>query len=132
MQVEDPCQGFIYLGQERLHDDYIQHYKPNTCMVMQTKAWMINFLFKKLVPSAISLTNRHLVVLDGHKFHVILKAIEQAQAFGLNMIILPSHTSHALQPLDVACFKPFKTTFLKRKHVLQLLVIIIKNHIRQL
>jgi hypothetical protein len=88
-------------------------------MAMQTKISMINFLFKKwlyyfkrLVLSAISLTNRHLLVLDGHKFHVILKAIEQAQAFALNMIILPSHTPHALQPLDVAYFKPFKTTFL--------------------
>ncbi len=29
------------------------------------------------------------------------------------MITLPSHTSHALQPLDVSCFKPFKTTFRK-------------------
>ncbi len=47
MWVEDPCQGFISLDQERLHDDYIQHYKPNTCMAMQTKAWMTNFLFEK-------------------------------------------------------------------------------------
>jgi hypothetical protein len=27
------------------------------------------------------------------------------------MVSLPSHTSHALQPLDVAVFKPFKTYF---------------------
>jgi hypothetical protein len=27
------------------------------------------------------------------------------------MTTLPSHTSHALQPFDVACFKPFKITF---------------------
>jgi hypothetical protein len=32
------------------------------------------------------------------------------------MITLPSHTSHALQPLDVSCFKPFKTTFKKKKN----------------
>jgi len=31
------------------------------------------------------------------------------------MITLPSHTSHALQPLDVSCFKPFKITFRKEK-----------------
>ena len=30
---------------------------------------------------------------------------------GLDIVSLPSHTSHALQPLDVACFKPFKTAF---------------------
>jgi len=33
------------------------------------------------------------------------------------MITLPSHTSHALQPLDVSCFKPFKITFRKVKDV---------------
>jgi hypothetical protein len=38
-------------------------------------------------------------------------------AFGLYMITLPSHTSHAFQPLDVLCFKPFKTTFKKEKDV---------------
>jgi hypothetical protein len=29
------------------------------------------------------------------------------------MITLPSHTSHALQPLDVSCFKPFKIALKK-------------------
>jgi len=31
------------------------------------------------------------------------------------MVILPSHTSHALQPLYLACFKPFKTAFRKER-----------------
>jgi hypothetical protein len=31
------------------------------------------------------------------------------------MVTLPSHTSHALQPLDVSCFKPFKIAFKKEK-----------------
>jgi hypothetical protein len=57
-----------------------------------------------------------LFILDGHGYHVTIKAIEQAQAFGLDMITLPSHTSHALQPLNVACFKPFKTTCKKKIH----------------
>jgi hypothetical protein len=30
-----------------------------------------------------------------HMFIVILEAIEQAQEFGLDMITLPFHTSHA-------------------------------------
>jgi hypothetical protein len=46
-----------------------------------------------------------------HGSHVNLEAIKQVQQFGLDMITLPSHTSHALQPLDVNCFKPFKITF---------------------
>jgi len=36
---------------------------------------------------------------------------------GLDMITLPSHTSHDLQPLNVSCFKPFKTTFRKVRYV---------------
>ncbi len=32
------------------------------------------------------------------------------------MIILLSHSSHALQPLDVSYFKPFKTSFKKEKN----------------
>jgi hypothetical protein len=71
-------------------------------MAMQSKAWMITFLFKEFfvffkrsTPSGTSLTNRHLFILDGHGSHVTLEAIEQAKKFGLDMIILLSHTSHA-------------------------------------
>jgi hypothetical protein len=46
---------------------------------------------------------------------VTLKAIEQAQVFALYMVTLHSHSSHAFQPLDISCFKPFKTTFRKKK-----------------
>ena len=34
---------------------------------------------------------------------------------GLDIVSLPSHTSHGLQLLDVAAFKPFKTTFRKQR-----------------
>jgi len=30
---------------------------------------------------------------------------------GIDLLTFPCHTSHALQPLDVTCFKPFKVTF---------------------
>jgi hypothetical protein len=53
--------------------------------------------------------------LDGHGSHVTLEVIERAQKFELDMIILPSHTSHAFQPLDVACFKPFKLLLEKKE-----------------
>ncbi len=54
------------------------------------------YLFKKYVPSGVFLTNQHLLILDGHGSHVTLETIEQAQDFGLDMITLPSHTSHIL------------------------------------
>jgi hypothetical protein len=89
-------------------------------MAMQKKTWMITFfftkflfLFKRSIPSGVSVTNRHLLILNGHGSHVTLETIESAKDIGLDMITLSSHTSHALQQLDVSCFKPFQTTFKK-------------------
>lgn len=62
-----------------------------------------------------SITNQHLLILDGHANHVTIEAIEHGQEFELDMITLPSHISHVLQPLYVFCFQPFKTTFKKFK-----------------
>ncbi len=112
---------YIFQG-ERIRDDYFKHCKFGTCMVVQTKAWIISFLlkeflsfFKRSIPSGISPSNRHLLILDGHGSHVSLEAIEQVQQFGLDIITLPSHTSHVLQPLDVNYFKPFKITLKKKE-----------------
>jgi len=61
------------------------------------------FLFKefpsfynKSIPSGISQTSHHLLIMDGHGSHVTLEAIEQAQEFGLNMFTFPFPVSHTL------------------------------------
>ncbi len=59
-----------------------------------------------------------MLILDGHGSHVTFEVIEQVQEFGLDMITLPLHTSHAFQPLDVACFKPFKIAFGKERDII--------------
>jgi hypothetical protein len=64
----------------------------------------------------ISKENRHLLILDGHCNHVTLDVLQEARAVGLDLLTLPSHTSHALQPLDVSVFKPFKTYFRKYRN----------------
>jgi IS4 transposase len=71
---------------ERLRDDYIKLCQPRTYMAIQKRAWMSSFLFKKfltffnkLVPSGMSITNQHLLILDGNASHVTLEAIEHAQ-----------------------------------------------------
>jgi hypothetical protein len=85
-------------------DDYISFQK-------------IPFFFLKVnIPSGILLRNRHIHIFNGHGSHVTLEAIEQTETFKLDMVTLPSHTSHALQPLDVVCFKPFKIAFRKEKN----------------
>jgi hypothetical protein len=56
----------------------------------------ISVFSKRSIPSGISISNGHLLILDGHGSHVIIKAIEQVKAFGLDMVILFLHTLHAL------------------------------------
>jgi len=75
------------------------------------KAWMLHFLLKLSSLYAISATQRHLLILDGHKSHISLDVINIAMARGLDLVTLPSYTLHELQSLDVSYFKPFKATF---------------------
>jgi hypothetical protein len=69
--------------------------------------------FIELVQASGSLSpvNRHLLILDNHISHVSVEVVQEARRAGLDHLILPSHTSHALQPLDVNVFKPFKQFF---------------------
>lgn len=54
-------------------------------------------------------TNKVLLVLDGHSTHSKnLEAIELARNNGVIILQLPGHTTHRLQPLDVAVFKPLE------------------------
>jgi hypothetical protein len=85
----------------------------------------IFIFFKRFVQGGISISNRHLLILDGHESHVTLKAIEYARQFGLDMVILFLHTFHTLQPLDMAWFKPFKTNFRKKRNI----EMVTRNHI---
>jgi len=70
---------------------------------------------KRSISNGILQIDHHLLILDGHVSHFTSKTIEQAQAFVLDMGILPSHTSRALQTLNGFSFKPFETTFSKNQ-----------------
>ena len=73
--------------------------------------WMDFFLHRILEEGGQLPQERHLLILDGHKSHINLEVLMKAKENGIDMISLPSHTSHELQPLDRACFKPFKVAF---------------------
>jgi hypothetical protein len=73
--------------------------------------WLDHFV--KLVDDkyGISPTNRNLLIVDRHNSHITIDVVRKARDVGVDMLTLHFHTSHALQPLDVAVFKPFKTVF---------------------
>ena len=67
--------------------------------------WLRHFI-KFVKPSA---EEKVLLVLDGHSTHSKnLEAINLAKENGVIILQLPGHTTHRLQPLDVAVFKPLQ------------------------
>jgi hypothetical protein len=90
-------------------------------MVMQPCAWMIACLLSTWIShfivvvqahrSNIFLKHKHSLILGGHYSHVTINFVQTTRKVGLNLIILPSHTSHTLQLLHVYSFKSFKTAF---------------------
>jgi len=78
----------------------------------QEKGWMSNEGFiiwlKHFISSVKPRTDSKVIlILDGHVTHTKnLEALQLARDSGVIMVSLPPHTTHKLQPLDVAFFGP--------------------------
>jgi DDE superfamily endonuclease len=57
---------------------------------------------------------QRLLIVDGHSSHVNLKFIEWADRHRILLMILPPHSTHRLQPLDVGFFQPLATAYSKQ------------------
>ena len=93
-------------------EDYIANCEEGVVMGMQPNAWMTRWLFESWISHfieclkrgpGIDLNNHHILILDGHNSHVTLEVVRISMESGLDIVSLPSHTSHALQLLDVSC-----------------------------
>ena len=60
-----------------------------------------------------SIENPAVVFMDNHESHFGIEVIEMARMSGLSIITFPPHTSHKLQPLDVAVYDPLKCHYKK-------------------
>jgi hypothetical protein len=52
---------------------------------------------------------RRLLVIDGHSSHYTTRFLAFCISKKIDLALLPPHTSHITQPLDIACFSPLKT-----------------------
>lgn len=55
-------------------------------------------------------------VYDGHSTHVTFDVIQAARKENIHLFVLPPHSSHRLQPLDVSVFSPFKRSLSTECH----------------
>ena len=56
-----------------------------------------------------STLRRRLLLTDGHSSHLTARFIAFCLEKAIDLVVLPPHSSHILQPLDVAVFSPLKT-----------------------
>jgi hypothetical protein len=112
--------NFYILKGVQFRRNYIDRCEEKATMAMARKAcmsgplfyaWLTHFIARVKEGAELSVTSRHLLILDGHNSHMTLEVIHKAAQAGIDMVTLPSHTSHALQPLDVSVFAPFKKAF---------------------
>jgi hypothetical protein len=54
---------------------------------------------------------RRLLIVDGHSSHVNMRFIDYADANRIVLAVLPPHSTHRLQPLDVGLFSPLATFY---------------------
>lgn len=57
-----------------------------------------------------------LLLIDGHSSRHVPEELKLLHDLQIDVLCIPSHTSHVLQPLDCGVFREFKMAFRKRKH----------------
>ncbi|KFY83439.1 hypothetical protein V500_10057, partial [Pseudogymnoascus sp. VKM F-4518 (FW-2643)] len=70
----------------------------------------LHWLMKVFEPQTrkIAGNNRRLLIMDGHGSHIRADFIAHCMENSIDLLIMPPHCSHLLQPLDVGVFAAFK------------------------
>ena len=54
---------------------------------------------------------KRLLIVDGHSSHVNMRFLTKCDELRVVVLILPPHSTHRLQPLDVGLFQPLSTAY---------------------
>ncbi|XP_041372513.1 uncharacterized protein LOC121385794 [Gigantopelta aegis] len=113
---------FVFKGQ-RMHQELLSGCTAGTAGTVSETGWSNSEIFQmylsdhftKYAPPASS-DQPILILYDGHKSHINISLIQWARERNIIIFVLPAHTSHVLQPMDVGCFGPFETIYSGMKH----------------
>ena len=113
--------SLVYKGDSRsLQDTWLEDWTPeHTChFALTPNGWSCNALGLDWLTNVFdrytrekSGNRRRLLIVDGHSSHVNLAFINACDRLCILLMILPPHTTHRLQPLDVSLFRPLATYY---------------------
>jgi DDE superfamily endonuclease len=63
--------------------------------------------------------SKRLLLVDGHSSYVNMAFIELADRLGIIIGILPPHSTHRLQPLNIGMFRPLSIVYTNQLNQLQ-------------
>lgn len=90
---------------------------PNDCRYnCSPSGWMeapqfLDWFVNCFIPATAKLEGTKVLILDGHNSHISIDLIDLAVENNIEILCLPAHTSHVLQPLDVGVFKSVKQSW---------------------
>jgi hypothetical protein len=116
--------ALIYKGNSNdLQDTWLEDFdgsSEDAHFAVSKKGWTneelgMSWLSKIFEPRTREKAGNHqrLLIVDGHSSHVNLRFIEFCDRNHILLAILPPHSTHRLQPLDVGIFSPLSTAYSK-------------------
>ena len=101
----------------RLSESLVSGGLPGTKYTRSKNGWSTSETFLDFfVSHFLEHVTPALLMYDGHATHITASVIEKAREAGVILFVLPPHTSHLLQPLDVGVFGPFKNKLYQAIH----------------
>ena len=110
---------YVFPGQ-RWNEDFMKGACPGAAGEMSKTGWSNSIIFQNYVTKHFvkyvklpgdKTSAPVLILYDGHKSHISLTLADWAIKNNVILFVLPPHSSHVTQPLDVAIFGPFKSMY---------------------
>ena len=112
---------YIFAG-KRWNPEFLQNACIGTSGEMTKNGWSNTEVFQNYVKkhfvryANLSSDTPTLLLYEGHKSHINLTLTHWASRNNVILFVLPPHTSHLHQPLDVAIFGAFKRMYSRECH----------------
>lgn len=107
----------IFSGKSITDSAVVQALPPNWMYIESDNGWTsfdisFQWLQKVFEPNTRRTTSTHrILILDGHGSHLTVEFHEFCKEHDIIMLCMPPHSSHLLQPLDIAVFAPVKVEY---------------------
>ena len=107
---------FVFAG-KRMLPELLQGSAPGAVGTVSDSGWSNSAIFGQFLSDhflqfvPVDDGKPVILMMDGHKSHISIGLVEWAQERNIVLFILPAHTSHILQPLDVGCFGPLQVIY---------------------